>query len=450
MSGPRSRATGPGALAAAALALTLLAIHAFVAFALPGDADVLPHSSGIYDMDVKRVMVDLTTDRPGHRTSAHPLQKLLLAPGGAALARALGDPLAAARTLALGATWLGALAAGALARALTGGQWPPALLATALCGSSFAFLLAAGIPESAAFAGLATPAPLLLWLARRGRPLGGGETLAWAALAVLAFGLTFTQVANVAIAFGVRLWERRADGLGALAGRAAAATLVAAGLAVALGEAQARLYPGTPRFWNLDPVSAERPFVRTSAIELAPVAHTARLLLHFGVIDFAAPRPALSDFLMRDHGIGSWSLSAEEAGLAEWRGLPLALAACLILAGVAALRLGRWRDPRLLAPGGCLLFHFALHWLYGREYVIYAPHWHGLWVATGVAAIWNGGRARRGLAWVGGALALALLANNLAVLRTAYVEVGRGLGAAERDARGRPLAPQAADAGSGP
>ena len=36
-------------------------------------------------------------------------------------------------------------------------------------------------------------------------------------------------------------------------------------------------------------------------------------------------------------------------------------------AAFAALRFGRWRDPRLLVPGACLLFHFALHWFYGRE-----------------------------------------------------------------------------------
>jgi hypothetical protein len=435
---PGSRAVEPGAPAFAALALALLALYGFVAFALPGDADVLPHSSGIYDMDVKRVMVDLTTRKPGYRTSAHPLQKLLLAPWGASLSRALGDPLAASRTLALLATWLGTLAAGALARALSGGDWRPALAATALTGGSFATLLAAGIPESATFAALATPAPLLLWLARRGRPLAAAETLAWGALAAVAFGLTFTQVANVAIALGVRLWERRGDGARTLAGRAASAGLVALALAVALGEAQARLYPGTPRFWTLDPVSAERPFVRTAAIERAPAAHSARLLLHFGVIDFAAPRPALSDFLMRDHGIPTWSLSAEEAGWREWRGLPLALAVCLGAALAAALRWGRWRDPRLLAPGLCLLFHFALHWLYGREYVIYAPHWHGLLVATLVAAAWNGGRARRWLALASGLLAAALLANNLAVLREGYAQVAYGLGAEQRDAQGRP------------
>jgi len=442
----RSRAV-PGALAFAVLAAALLALYAFVAFVLPGDANVLPHSSGIYDMDVKRVMVDLTTGKPGYRTSAHPLQKLLLAPWGAGLARVLGDPLVAAKTLALLATWLGALAGGVLARAFTG-DWRPALAATALTGTSFAFLLAAGIPESATFAGLATPVPLLFGLARRGRPLAAGEALIWGGLAALAFGLTFTQVANVAIALAVRLWEQRGAGVRALAGRAALAGLVAGLLALALGEAQARLYPGTPRFWTLDPVGAERPFVRATAIRATPAAHTARLLLHFGVIDFAAPRPVLSDFLMRDHGIPSWSLSAEEAGWAEWRGLPLLLAAALLMALVAAARWGRWRDPRLLAPGLCLLFHFSLHWLYGREYVIYAPHWHGLLVAVSVAALWNGERGRRGLPLASGLLAAVLLLNNLAVLRASYAEVSFGLGAERRDPRGQARAAEPGASGA--
>lgn len=433
----RSRAAAPGAPAFAGVAAALLAVLAFVAFALPGDANVLPHSSGIYDMDVKRVMVDLTTGQPGHRASAHPLQKLLLAPWGAALARGLGDPLGAAKALTLVASWLGALAAGLLTRALTG-DWRPAGAATAVAGASFAFLLAAGIPESAVFSGLATAAPLLLWLVRREQPLGLGEALTWGALATIAFGLTFTQVANVAIAFGVRLWEQRDAGASALFARAAVAAALALSLALAAGEAQARLYPGTPRFWTLDPLRAERPFVRSAAIGLAPAAHTARLLLHFAVIDFAAPRPALSDFLMRDHGIASWSLSAEEAGLSQWSGAPLALAALLLALLAAAARWGRWRDPRLLAPAGCLLFHFALHWVYGREYVLYAPHWHGLLVAVIVAAAWNGGRGRRGLLLASGLLAALLLASNLSVLRLAYAEVAFGLDARVRDASGAP------------
>ena len=434
--------TTPGAAGAAfvALALALLGLYAFVAFALPGDADVLPHSSGIYDMDVKRVMVDLTTSKPGYRTSAHPLQKLLLAPWGEALAELTGDRLTAAKTLALIATWLGALAAGALARALSGGDWRPAIAATALTGTSFAFLLAAGIPESATFAGLATAAPLLLWLARRQRPLGLPETLAWGALAALAFGLTFTQVANVAIALGARLWERHVAGtpVRELLRRAGTALLAGAALAGALSELQAHLYPKTPRIWVGNPVAAEQPFVRAGAIRSIPVTHTGRLLLHFGVIDFVAPMPVLSDFLMRDYGIPTWSLSAEEVGWKEWDPAQLALAVALLAAFAAALRFGRWRDPRLLVPGACLLFHFALHWFYGREYVIYAPHWHAVLVATGVAAVWNGARGRRVLVATSLLLAAALLASNLTVLRASYEEVTWGLGTESRDRHGDP------------
>jgi hypothetical protein len=431
-----------GRLAFAALAAALLGLYVFVAFSLPGDADVLPHSSGIYDMDVKRVMVDLTTDKPGYRTSVHPLQKILLAPLGRGLTRLQGDPLTAAKTLALLATWLGALLAGALARALTGGDWTAACAATALAGTSFAFLLAAGIPESATFAGLATIAPLLWWLARRPHPLTLGETLVWGGLASLAFGLTLTQVANVAIAFGVRLWEQRANlATRVLRVRTAAVVGTALVLAAALSEGQARLHPGTPRFWQDAPLASERAFLRTGALCATPLAHTGRLLLHFAVIDFAAPRPALSDFLLRDHGIPTWSLSAEEAGLREWWPAALLLGTLLVAAFALAAVFGRWRDPRLLAPGLCLLFHFALHALYGREYALYAPHWHGLLVAVVVAPLWNAGRARRALALGCGLLAAALLANNLYVLRTSYAEVDWGLGAERRDLHGERLAP---------
>jgi hypothetical protein len=430
-------------LAFVALAPALLALYGWVAFGLPGDANVLPHSSGIYDMDVKRVMVDLTTSQPGHRASAHPLQKLLLAPWGQALTRLTGDPLSAAKTLALLATWLGALAAGALARSLSDGAWPPALATTALTGCSFAYLLAAGIPESATFAGLATPVALLFWLARRGRAFATGEALSWGALAALAFGLTFTQVAGVAIAFAARLWDRHSGGMAARAlwQHAGIALLSAASLAVALAEVQAHVYPGTPRFWTRSPVAAEKSFVRSAAIQGMPVAHTGRLLLHFGVIDFVAPMPVLSDFLLRDHGIPTWSLSLEEAGWEEWRPAQRGLAAALVAAIAAALGVGRWRDPRMLVPALCLAFHFALHWLYGREYVIYAPHWHGLLIATLLAGVWNGGHLRRGVAIASGLLAIALLANNLVVLRASYAEVAWGLGTDRRDLRGDRVPP---------
>ena len=109
-------------------------------------------------------------------------------------------------------------------------------------------------------------------------------------------------------------------------------------------------------------------------------------------------------------------------------------AQALAALGIAAMV--SWRDPRLLAPGLCLAFHFALHWLYGREYVIYAPHWHGLLVATLVAGVWNGGHARRALAIASGLLAAALLVNNLAVLHASYEEIAWGLGTERRDLRG--------------
>jgi hypothetical protein len=340
--------------------------------------------------------------------------------------------------LTLVATWLGALAAGALAAALTG-AWAPAALATLLAGVSFASLLAAGIPESATFSALLSAAPLVLLAARRARPLSWGETLGWAALGGVAFGLTLTQVANVVIALAVRLGTRIRDDparAGALALRAAAAVAAAVLLTLALAEAQARLYPGTPRFWQQDPVAAERAFARPEALLGMPLRHIARLAAHFAVIDFAAPFPARSDFLIRDYGLATWSLSAEEAGPDEWAPAQRALAAALVAALLAACLLGRWRGSVSLAALTCLAFHFALHLAYGREYVIYAPHWHGLLVAVVVAAVWNGARARRSLLAMGALLAAALLANNLVVLNAVYREIRWGLGTEVRDTHG--------------
>ena len=89
----------------AAIALAAIgsfALYAFGAFVLPGDANVMAFSSGLFDMDVSRVVSDLATDRPAYRSSVHPLQKLLVSPIGRAIDAIAFDgrnPLGAARVL---------------------------------------------------------------------------------------------------------------------------------------------------------------------------------------------------------------------------------------------------------------------------------------------------------------------------------------------------------------
>jgi hypothetical protein len=199
---------------------------------------------------------------------------------------------------------------------------------------------------------------------------------------------------------------------------------------------QTRLYPGTPLLWDLHPLADETPWLRLEALGETPVRHVLRLLAHFGVIDFAAPLPGHSDFLLRS-GFDYWSLSLEEG---TWtpaqRILGAAVGVGVALAAAAGLRS---REPRLLAPALCVAFQLGLHLFYGREYVLYSPHWHGVWVALLVAGAWNGlpRSLLRFAPWAVAVLSALLLANNLLVMRAIYREVRFGLAAEHRDAEGR-------------
>jgi hypothetical protein len=424
----------------------LLSFYLFTGFGLSGDTDLMRSSSGLYDMDVQRVVADLSSGKAGLRASVHPLQKLLLAPIGGALNRAFfagRDGLAATRILIALAMTLLSLAAGCLAWQLSRRGVAAAASAATLAGVSFASVLAASVPESAVFAGLGTLLPLIALNARWGRPFGWGESFAWGALSALALGLTLTQIIPVWIAVAVRLTLGRPTGTGpessASARAAKAAVLVAvATLLVGIGvEIQKRTHPGTPAFYNRDPIGGEAPYLRTDEALSSPLGHSARLLAHFAVFDFVAPMPAPSDFLIRG-GSDYWSLSVEAATLDDWRAPQLGLAAAVLAAVLAAAWLSLRRDPRMLAPVLCLAAHFALHWFYGREYVLYAPHWHGVLVAVLVAGAWNGLAARRNLVpALAALLATGMIANDVVVLRAAYREAAAGLSVEVRDEHGR-------------
>ena len=152
-----------------------------------------------------------------------------------------------------------------------------------------------------------------------------------------------------------------------------------------------------------------------------------------------APFPTYSDFLPSI--LGYWSLSIEEVRIRNWQWLLWPIAA-LLLAAFAAAAVGLRRADRLfLAPVLCIGSQFALHLLYGREYILYSPNWHGVLVAVLVASCWKAfARHRRAIDLrVSLVLALALLANNLAVLKRTYQEVEAGLWYANRDSEGRLL-----------
>lgn len=437
------------ALAAVALgALLLLSVYAYASFVLPRGVDLMRHSSGIYDMDVPRVVADLTTRLPAYRPAVHPLQKLLVSPLGQFVNVRFFEGqnrLAAAKVvIALGVT-VYVLLVGLLAHRLARRSLAAAVVAGAVCGLSFSSLLAASVPESAALSSLGAVVPLLFLERQWNHPLSWGEAGAWGAIAVFCVAITITQVVFWVIALGVRLFLLRRAGIGPRPGHVALRVAFALAIAVSLtwagARVQSRLYPGTVAFYEASPLESTRGYFRIGDLSEAPLRHTARLIRHFALYSFLAPRPAHSDFLMRDFGLDYWSLSIEESERSDWGPAPRALAALLLLGAlVAGIRYGKV-DLHFLAPGLCVASQFALHLLYGREYILYSPNWHGVLVAGIVAAAWNGlGKRGRTVATATAALlCAALLANNLAVMNAVYREFDAGLEAERRDAAGELL-----------
>jgi hypothetical protein len=312
-----------------------------------------------------------------------------------------------------------------------------------VCGTSFSSVLAATVPESAAFASFGALIPLLFLNARFERPFPWWEALIWGGIGALAFGLTVTQATHWGIALGVRLLALRRSGAAIGKPLAKAALAAVLGGVLVLGGAwlQTQRYPRTQPFYAQDVIGDELRWTRPEAYRQEPLRQAGRLLSHFALLDFAAPSPAYSSYLVKRGFAHYWTLSIEEAGLAQWSPAQLLLGGALLACVLFAIAVGRWRDERLLAPALCVAIQLALHFLYGREYVLYSPHWHGVLVALLVAATWNGlaERGRRWLPVAGGILAAALLANNLAVMQQVYREVEAGLDLQVRDLNGRVL-----------
>ena len=92
----------------------------------------------------------------------------------------------------------------------------------------------------------------------------------------------------------------------------------------------------------------------------------------------------------------------------------------------------------MAAPLLCIGVQFGLHFLYGREYILYSPNWHGAVCAVWVGAIWIGLPGWRRSVTAGiAALSAALALNGAFVMDRVYREVEAGLEASLRDGAGR-------------
>lgn len=384
------------AFALAVCGLFLLGVYLFASFGLAPNVDLLRFSSGILDMDTSRLVRDWATTGSAVRASLHPLSKLLLAPIGIALHASppsAQHALDATRLMVAFSMALDAILVGWLAARLSGGRLWAGVAAAVISGVSFCSILMGAMPESASVACLSALIPLLLLDLRFDREFTFAEAVAWSLAGVFAIAFTVSQGSWWLVALGTRVWFllRTTTGSRAVAWRLAPRLLVALILGVALTwwavDLQARIHPGTHAFeWAPGGREAENAYLRLDDLQQRPLAHGVRLLAHFFLYDFAAPFPTYSSFLIDHYKLSWWSLSIEETRLRDWRLLQLICWAALLAALVPVARGLRHADRRFVAPLLGLGGQLVLHAVYGREYVLYAANWHGVLVATAIAA----------------------------------------------------------------
>lgn len=378
-----------------------------------------------FDMDVGRVIGDWTTFGETNRARVHPLYKFLALPGitiNALFYNGEGH--------ARSAQWLcvfGILAQhyvlARLAWVLTGDRLRTVLV-TAASAASFSSLLLASIPDAAAASGVWTLVPLLLAHGREGKPISRWEIAAWIVTAVGCYGVTISQLSAFAIALAWRMhggWTAAAPDARARAVWLPLAAILLGGAATSgvLLRAQSSLFDGTERHYRLDRIlRREFKYFETEQLSAAPHARLLREGANVLLYGFACPEPAVETWSPpRDPENPSTSVTIAYTDLrtvTPWQ-WPL-----LILHGAAVawcLWRVRWRERRWWPLLAVLAVQFAMHFVYGREWLIYSPNWHSALVLLLLAAI-PAERLPRAkvLIGVGAAWVVLVAANNTWVL----------------------------------
>ncbi len=390
------RRPGPAWLPLTLLPL-LVCLLCLVAFGFSAGVDLMGSpNNAFYDMDTTRVISDWTSWSASGRPRTHPIYKYIAFLGMPVNAVAFdgAHPASAARLLSIGFLALQIALAGHLAWRLTNNPWAAAIV-MALLGASFSTFLHAAIPDTASASGIFTLLPFVLWAECRGRPFTPAEAALWVLVALGGYGVTISQVLPVAVAFWFRFGEIRSAMPRVLWGRYLAAMGVGfVALVVGLKELQEEIFPGTESHYKINEVvKKEFKFFESEQVFGNPLGRLADQAAQSLVYTFVSPEPVIAEWSPPRETRRFLSITLVDEDFRSWRWWHApAVAGTLALLGAGLWHLRR--RPWALALGIPLLAQALLHFVYGREFLIYAPNWHGMLVVMLICALpagwWRG------------------------------------------------------------
>lgn len=397
--------TSRSAVAACALVLFALLWSVYFRIGMSWSAvGALFHFDALFQADPPRVVRDIAGATPfALRAGPHPLFPLLLHPLGSLLATWTGSMYSAAVAATAFAGAL-AVAVSMILFARVGMPLRTNVLFSALIGVSASHVVFASLPDTFMFSAVLTLAAVLLVLSRR-------SSIGWfVAAGVLAFGVTITNIAVIAVLLCAHLKLRSQPMRKPVLVLGASVLLIGTGLAVF----QQRLYPGSRSFYKAESyggILRYRAALRgmraiTRGVELAkhaflysliaPAITTQENQRRVEVAGSMMPLPRIScgDFcrwVQRfdgrtpefDRHLPELSFHSDSVlpgyRPAVWPGVLLWTA----LLGLAGYKLASgFRKLPVLEKGllAVLAFHWGLHFVYGDDLFLFSAHWTAILV----------------------------------------------------------------------
>jgi len=376
------------------------------------DSILLLGSDSILSMDVNRVIDTVTSYWDGnYRTKVHPLQCLFFQPVAYILQRAGG--FAQFRTSQLLCTLSLGLSSGLLACLIwryTRDRWLT-FGGVLLYMFSFSFILHASFPESGGLAAWTVVFPYFLLVTFTGKPVSKLEHLFHLFAAVIALSVTTTNVVHAFIVYVLRCVEDEPKVYVVLY-KTLGFLLQVFAIGALLSVAQAKMYPGSEVWFLPQSLKEETGYLIYDVFNLRHLLSV--LFQMFGYVLFG---PSLR---VTDNLIGKGDLkpyfSAEAVSLTDLPIFTLLLICCVsifFLIGFSRLRRSKLGKGLLFG----LTFNVILHFVYGRDLLMYSGNWAILFCLALIILIKEYGRKATVVLF---AILPLILVNNISAFRSLH------------------------------